>query len=115
MRLAVPDLISPSYFPAIAAIELGIAREEGLDLELELNFPVTRAADELRAGDLDLLVGAAHVALAGADAPPVQLLAAVSQRTYWFLVVRPDLVTPGMHARELRNRGSAPLRAPTSR
>jgi len=30
MRIAVPDLISPSYFPAIAAVDLGLAREEGL-------------------------------------------------------------------------------------
>src|SRR5204862_5256952 len=31
LRLAIPDLISPSYFPAIAAVELGF-----LDAKLEL-------------------------------------------------------------------------------
>ena len=29
MKLAVPDVISNSYFPAAAAIELGFFREEG--------------------------------------------------------------------------------------
>ena len=28
MKLAVPDLISNSYFPAVAAVELGFFREE---------------------------------------------------------------------------------------
>ena len=32
MKLAVPDLISNSYFPAVAAAQLGIFREEGLDV-----------------------------------------------------------------------------------
>ena len=39
MKLAVPDMISNSYFPAIAAIELGFFKEEGLDVELEMIFP----------------------------------------------------------------------------
>ena len=32
MKLAVPDMISNSYFPAIAAIELGLFREQGLEI-----------------------------------------------------------------------------------
>jgi ABC-type nitrate/sulfonate/bicarbonate transport system substrate-binding protein len=40
MRIAVPDLISNSYFPAIAAAELGFFAEEGLDMQLDLLFPV---------------------------------------------------------------------------
>src|SRR5215831_6196394 len=43
MKLAVPDLISNSYFPAVAAVELGFFKEEGLDVSLELVFPVDRA------------------------------------------------------------------------
>ena len=31
MRLTVADAISPSYFVAIAAIQLGFFREEGVD------------------------------------------------------------------------------------
>ena len=35
MKLAVPDLISNSYFPAIVATELGFFEEEGLNVSLE--------------------------------------------------------------------------------
>lgn len=38
MRIAVPDLISNSYFPAVAAIELGYFKAEGLDAELRHVF-----------------------------------------------------------------------------
>ncbi|MQA91548.1 MAG: ABC transporter substrate-binding protein [Gemmatimonas sp.] len=92
MRLAVPDLISPSYFPAIAAVELGLGRDEGVDLELELRFPVTEAAEALRAGEIDFLACAAHAPLAAfPDWVGAKLLVALSQNTYWFLVVRSDL------------------------
>ncbi len=43
MKLAVPDLISNSYFPAVAAVELGFFKQEGLDVALELVFPVDQA------------------------------------------------------------------------
>ena len=43
MKLAVPDLISNSYFPAVAAVELGFFEREGLDVALELIFPVDQA------------------------------------------------------------------------
>jgi NitT/TauT family transport system substrate-binding protein len=36
MRLAVPDLVSNSYFPAIAAVELSFFKAEGLDVQLDL-------------------------------------------------------------------------------
>ena len=38
MKLAVPDMISNSYFPAEAAIELGFFRDEGLNVSLEMIF-----------------------------------------------------------------------------
>ena len=41
MRIAVPDLISNSYFPAVAAVELGCLRDEGIDATVELLFPVS--------------------------------------------------------------------------
>src|SRR5450755_3970646 len=50
MKLAVPDMISNSYFPAIAAAELGLFRKEGLDIEVELIFPVDKAYMALRDG-----------------------------------------------------------------
>ncbi len=34
MRIAVPDLVSNSYFPAVAAVELGFFKEQGMDVEL---------------------------------------------------------------------------------
>lgn len=39
LRIAIPDPISNSYFPAIAADQLGLLKAEGLDLRLELLFP----------------------------------------------------------------------------
>ena len=75
MKLAVPDMISNSYFPAIAAIELGFFKEEGLDVELELIFPVDKAYAALRDGAVDFVGGSAHSALAafpqwqGVEAP----------------------------------------------
>lgn len=92
MKLVVPDLISPSYFPAIAAVELGCIAGRGVKAELGLHFPVTSAIEALRAGEVDLVAGAAHTLFhAAPDGGGVRLLAAVSQHTYWFLVVRADL------------------------
>ena len=36
MKIAVPDLISPSYFPAEAAVTLGFFANEGIEAELQL-------------------------------------------------------------------------------
>jgi NitT/TauT family transport system substrate-binding protein len=92
LRVAVPDLVSPSYFPAIAAVELGCFRQEGFDATLELIYPVTRTYEELREGRLDFVGGAAHAALyAFKDWQGGKLLCALAQRMYWFLIVRADL------------------------
>lgn len=64
MKLAVPDLISNSYFPAVAAIELGFFKDEGLDVALELIFPVDKAYAALASGRVDFVGGSAHSALA---------------------------------------------------
>lgn len=91
MKLVLPDLISPSYLPAIAAVELGYIAQRGVDMELELHFPVTDAIDALRTGEVDVVAGAAHVLFHGApDGGGVRLLAAISHNTYWFLVVRSE-------------------------
>ena len=63
MRIAVPDLVSNSYFPAVAAVELGYFKAEGLDAELRHVFPVPKAMEALRDGQLDFVAGAAHAAL----------------------------------------------------
>jgi NitT/TauT family transport system substrate-binding protein len=91
MKLAVPDMISNSYFPAIAAIELGFFRQEGLDVELELIFPVDQAYAALREGAVDLVGGSAHSALAAFPQwRGVKLLCAQAQGMYWFLVMHTD-------------------------
>jgi len=92
IRVAVPDLVSPSYFPAIAAVELGFFKREGLDATLELLYPVTRTYEELRDGRLGFVGGAAHAALyAFRDWNGGRLLCALAQNMYWFLVLRSDL------------------------
>jgi NitT/TauT family transport system substrate-binding protein len=92
LRIAIPDLISPSYFPLIAAVELGCFRHEGFDATLELLFPVTKTYEELREGRLDFVGGASHAALyAFKDWQGGKLLCALAQGMYWFLVVRKNL------------------------
>ena len=92
MRIAVPDLISNSYFPAIAAAELGFFAEEGLDMQLDLLFPVPQTMAALRDGELDFVAGAAHATLMAFPAwQGARLLMALAQRTYWLLVLRADL------------------------
>src|SRR5271167_5174708 len=92
MKLAVPDMISNSYFPAIAAAELGLFREEGLDIDVELIFPVDKAYAALRNGTVDFVGGSAHSALAAfPQFRGVKLLCAQAQGMYWFLVMHRDL------------------------
>ena len=92
MKLAIPDLISNSYFPAVAAAELGFFAREGLEVSAELIFPVDRAYEALRDGEVDFVGGAAHGALAAfPEWRGVKLLGALAQGMYWFLVMRADL------------------------
>jgi ABC-type nitrate/sulfonate/bicarbonate transport system substrate-binding protein len=92
MKLAVPDMISNSYFPAIAAIELGCFRDEGLDVALEMIFPVDKAYAALRDGAVDFVGGSAHSALAAfPEWHGAKLLCAQAQGMYWFLVMHADL------------------------
>jgi NitT/TauT family transport system substrate-binding protein len=92
MKLAVPDMISNSYFPAEAAIELGFFRDEGLDVTLEMIFPVDKAYMALRDGTVDFVGGSAHSALAAFPQwDGVKLICAQAQGMYWFLVMHKDL------------------------
>jgi ABC-type nitrate/sulfonate/bicarbonate transport system substrate-binding protein len=91
MKLAVPDMISNSYFPAEAAIELGFFRAEGLDVTLEMIFPVDKAYMALRDGTVDFVGGSAHSALAAFPQwEGVKLICAQAQGMYWFLVMHKD-------------------------
>jgi NitT/TauT family transport system substrate-binding protein len=92
MKLAVPDMISNSYFPAEAAVELGFFKAQGLDLALELIFPVGEAYAALRDGAVDFVGGSAHSALAAfPEFRGVKLICAQAQGMYWFLVMHADL------------------------
>ena len=97
MRLAVPDLVSNSYFPALAAVELGFFREQRMDVELELLSPAGGAMAALREGSVDFVAGPAHATLlAFPEWRGARLLAALSQHTYWLLALRSGLgVRPG--------------------
>jgi ABC-type nitrate/sulfonate/bicarbonate transport system substrate-binding protein len=92
MKLAVPDMISNSYFPVLAAVELGFFRKEGLDVCLELMSPADKAYGALRDGDVDFVGAEAHSALSVfPEWRSVKLLCAQSQGMHWFLVMRADL------------------------
>jgi ABC-type nitrate/sulfonate/bicarbonate transport system substrate-binding protein len=92
MKLAVPDLISNSYFPAIAAVELGFFREQGLNVEIDLIFPADKAYAALREGVVDFVGASAHSALSVfPEWGGVKLLCAQGHGMYWFLVMRAEL------------------------
>src|SRR6204780_215893 len=92
MKLAVPDMISNSYFPAEAAVALGFCKAEGLDVALEFIFPVDKAYAALRDGAVDFVGGSAHSALAAfPNFRGVKLICAQAQGMYWFLVMHADL------------------------
>lgn len=92
IKLAVPDLISNSYFPAAAAVELGFFKQAGLDVTLELIFPVDKAYAALAAGEIAFVAGSAHSALSAfPEWQGVKLVAAQAQGMYWFLVVHREL------------------------
>jgi ABC-type nitrate/sulfonate/bicarbonate transport system substrate-binding protein len=85
-------MISNSYFPAIAAIELGLFKREGLDVELELIYPVDKSYAALREGAVDFVGGSAHSALSAFPRwQGAKLLCAQGQGMYWFLVMHSDL------------------------
>ena len=111
MELAIPDLISNSYFPVLAAAELGYFQREELDVTVDLIFPVDRAYEALRDGEIDFVGGAAHAALAAFPQwRGVKLLGALTQGMYWFLVMRSELGIARGDLAALRGRriGAAP-------
>jgi ABC-type nitrate/sulfonate/bicarbonate transport system substrate-binding protein len=92
LRIAVPDLVSNSYFPIIAAVEMGFFKQEGFDASVDLLFPIPKTFEALRDGHLDFVVGSAHATLLSfPEWQGAKLLAACGQHTYWFLVIRSDL------------------------
>src|SRR5438552_13269245 len=91
MKIATPDLVTNSYFPALAAEELGVYREEGLDAHVEL-LPSLDAVNALRDGAVDFVAGGAHtMLLAFPGWRGAKLAVTLSQGTPWLLVLRVDL------------------------
>ena len=112
MKIAIPDLISNSYFPVAAAVELGFFKEEGLQMELELIFPVDRTLEVLRDGDIQFVGGSAHsTPHAFPEWDGGKLLASLAQGMYWFLILRTDLNAKRGDVEAVKglNIGAAPL------
>ena len=92
MKIAMPDLISNSHFPALAAAELGFFAREGLDATIEDFHPASKAFEALRDGVVDFVAGPAHGMLfAFPEWRGGKLIAALAQGTFWMLVMRSDL------------------------
>lgn len=112
VKIAVPDLVSNSYFPAIAAIELGFFKREGLKATHELLFPNFRTYQALKDGTVNFVAAPAHVALSVFPRwQGAKLLCALTQGLFWVLVMRADLgVVPGdINAVKGRRIGAAPM------
>ncbi|MGB6535376.1 MAG: ABC transporter substrate-binding protein [Xanthobacteraceae bacterium] len=111
IKIAVPDLVSNSYFPVLAACELGFLRAQGLDASLVLLSPADKAYQALKEGAVDFVAAEAHAALAVFPRwRGVKLICALAQGMYWFLVMRSDLGARRGDLQCLRGRriGAAP-------
>jgi NitT/TauT family transport system substrate-binding protein len=93
MRIAVDDFVSYTSFPLLAAEELGFFKAEGLDAQVELITPATKAISALCEGATDVYAGGSvHAVLKSFPRwKGVKLIAALSQGIPWLLVVRADL------------------------
>jgi hypothetical protein len=83
-RLMVADFDSPSYFVAIAAVELGFFKREGIDIELERTYGAHNGANRLRDGTLHFFGGPAYSAT---TAFPAWKGCGDVRRTTWPLVI----------------------------
>ena len=111
MKIAVADILSNSYFPVLAAKELGFFDKEGLDVSIELMSPAHQAYKAMQDGEVDFVGAEAHAALAVFPAwRGVKLLCAQSQGMYWFLVMRAGLNAKRGDVNVVRGRriGAAP-------
>jgi NitT/TauT family transport system substrate-binding protein len=92
IKIAIPDMISNSYFPVLAACELGLLRKQGFDASLVLMSPADKAYQALKDGEVDFVAAEAHTALAVFPGwRGVKLICAQAQGMYWFLVMRASL------------------------
>ena len=93
IRIAVADFVTNTCFPLLAAEELGFFKGEGLDAQVELITPATKAISALREGATEAYAGGSvHSVLKPFPYwKGVKLIAALSQGIPWLLVVRADL------------------------
>src|SRR5258705_12624983 len=90
MRLTVADAISPSYFVAVAAVELGFFRQEGVDMEFVFSPP--NPSQALKDGTVDFFGGSPFTGLRAFPGwRGGALLCALAHYNYWFLAVRSDI------------------------
>ena len=111
IKIAVPDIISNSYFPALAACELGVLRAQGFKSSLVLLAPADKCFQALKDGEVDFVAAEAHAGLAAFPRwQGMKLICAQSQGMYWFLVMRSDLGAKRGDLRCVRGRriGAAP-------
>src|SRR5947209_17585007 len=86
MRLTVADAISPSYFVAIAAVELGFFQQEGIEMEFVFSPP--DPSHPMTDGSIGLLGGSPYTSLRAFPGwPGGALLCALTHRNYWLLAV----------------------------
>ncbi len=92
MRLAIPDLVSNSYFPPAAAGALGFHAQEALQLTVAPISPIDACVKASRDGRVEFIGASAHAPLLAFEQwRGAKLLCAQSQGMYWFLVMRSDL------------------------
>jgi NitT/TauT family transport system substrate-binding protein len=95
MRIAVPDFVSSTFFPLIAAKALRIFEEEGQDVEI-VHSNALKAVKSLRDGAVEFSAGPAHAPMMFfPEWRGVKLVAAVSQGTPWMLVMKAGLAKRG--------------------
>jgi len=90
MKVTVSDVVSPSYFVATAAVELGFFKAEGVNAEFV--HPPLDVSEALRDGAVDFVGASPYLSLSAFPGwRGGKVLCALSHFTYWFIAVRADL------------------------
>jgi ABC-type nitrate/sulfonate/bicarbonate transport system substrate-binding protein len=114
VRIAISDWATNSFFPALAAEELGLFREEGVDGRVEPLQPGSKAMAALRDGTLHFVAHAAHITLTAFPRwEGAKCVVRLSHGTPWLLVLRRDLPGARGDLRAVKGLriGAAPLPA----
>jgi len=91
VRVSCSDLVSPSYFVALAAVDLGYFKEEGVDAEF-IRPEEVDGSNSLVDGSLDFYACSPYIGLMEFPGwKGGKVLCSLSHYTYWFLGVRADL------------------------